>query len=151
MQRELKILRSLLPVSLLLYSFTTPSECRGEIDPGRNYFSVPGLDVIVFDDIYPDGHQTGVTIIQHGRRVAANGDLRLEPEPGQWSPMPVAAGERTIDAAAGTIRQSLHYPDPDKNGQGFNPIFYPDLKLDYTVTVAAARGDRLAPVPNTLH
>src|SRR5690606_5004237 len=38
-----------------------------ELDPEREYFSAPGLDVIVFDDIYPDGHQTGVTIVQHGR------------------------------------------------------------------------------------
>ena len=109
-----------------------------ELDPEREYFSAPGLDVIVFDDIYPDGHQTGVTIVQHGRRVAANGDVRLEPEPGQWSPMPVSAGERTIDAATGTIRQSLRYPDPSKNGRGFNPIFYPDLELDYSVSVSPA-------------
>ena len=47
------------------------------------YFEAPGLNVTVFADIYPDGHQTGVTVIQHGVRVAANGDLRLEPSPGQ--------------------------------------------------------------------
>ncbi|MCP6335800.1 hypothetical protein NL449_27665, partial [Klebsiella pneumoniae] len=43
----------------------------------KNYFAMQGLNVTVFSDIYPDGHQTGVTIIQHGSRVAANGDLRL--------------------------------------------------------------------------
>jgi endoglucanase len=112
-----------------------------ELDQEREYFTAPGLDVIVFDDIYPDGHQTGVTIVQHGRRVAANGDLRLEPEPGQWSPMPVSAGKRTVDAMTGTIRQALRYPDPDKNGRGFNPIFYPDLELDYSVSVTAAGGN----------
>lgn len=105
------------------------------------YLTSPGLDVIVFDDIYPDGHQTGVTIVQHGRRVAANGDLRLEPEPGQWSPMPVSAGDRSIDEATGAIRQALRYPDPAKNGRGFNPIFYPDLELDYSVTVTPAGGN----------
>ena len=47
----------------------------------RGYFAGPGLNVIVFDDIYPEGHQTGVTVIQHGRRVAANGDVRLEVGP----------------------------------------------------------------------
>ena len=52
----------------------------------KNYFAMQGLNVTVFSDIYPDGHQTGVTIIQHGSRVAANGDLRLEVSPGQWSP-----------------------------------------------------------------
>lgn len=106
----------------------------------RGYLTEPGLDVIVFDDIYPDGHQTGVTIIQHGSRVAANGDLRLEPEPGQWSPMPVSAGERAIDRASGTITQRLSYPDPAKNGTGFNPIFYPDLALTYQVRVTPADG-----------
>jgi hypothetical protein len=34
------------------------------------YFEAPGLNVTVFADIYPDGHQTGVTVIQHGVRVA---------------------------------------------------------------------------------
>ena len=43
---------------------------------------VQGLNVMVFDDFYPEGHQGGLTIIQHGTRVAANGDVRLEPTPG---------------------------------------------------------------------
>jgi endoglucanase len=107
----------------------------------KGYLTAPGLDVIVFDDIYPDGHQTGVTVIQQGTRVAANGDLRLEPEPGQWSPMPAAVGKHVVDPATGTITQALSYPDPSKNGQGFNPIFYPDLKLGYRVHVAPAGGN----------
>lgn len=106
----------------------------------EGYLTTHGLDVIVFDDIYPDGHQTGVTIIQHGTRVAANGDLRLEPEPGQWSPMP-AGGKRSVDRATGTITQALAYPDASKNGKGFNPIFYPDLALGYQVHVAPAGGN----------
>ena len=105
----------------------------------HGYLTRPGLDVIVFDDIYPDGHQTGVTVIQHGLRVAANGDIRLEAEPGQWSPMP-KGGERKIDPASGTITQSLSFPDPDKNGKGFNPIYYPDLQLSYDVRVAPEPG-----------
>jgi endoglucanase len=133
--------RSPLLVLPLLLAGAGPDEgARLKLGP-RGYLTEPGLDVIVFDDIYPDGHQTGVTIIQHGSRVAANGDLRLEPEPGQWSPMPVSAGKRVIDAATGTITQALSYPDPSKNGRGFNPIFYPDLKLDYRVRVTPAGGD----------
>jgi endoglucanase len=106
----------------------------------QGYLTKPGLDVFVFTDIYPDGHQTGVTIIQHGVRVAANGDLRLEPAPGQWSPMP-ASGERQVDAATGTVTQKLRYPDPTKNAKGFNPIFYPDLDLGYSVHVTPAGGN----------
>lgn len=106
----------------------------------RGYFAVPGLNVIVFSDFYPDGHQTGVTIVQHGQRVAANGDIRLEASPGQWSPMP-KNGERTVDAAAGRITQAAHFPDETKDAKGFNPIFYPDLELDYKVHVTALEGN----------
>lgn len=102
----------------------------------KNYFSMPGLDVTVFSDIYPDGHQTGVTIIQHGSRVAANGDVRLEISPGQWSPVP-AGGSLEVDKTHNRISQTMSYPDATKDKKGFNPINYPDLKLTYKVNVIA--------------
>ncbi len=102
----------------------------------KDYFEMQGLNVTVFSDIYPDGHQTGVTVIQHGSRVAANGDLRLEISPGQWSPVPVG-GKQTVDKKTQTITQSLSYPDPSKDRKGFNPIIYPDLKFTYDVKVTA--------------
>jgi len=102
----------------------------------KGYFAKQGLNVMVFSDFYPDGHQTGVTVVQHGTRVAANGDLRLEVSPGQWSPMPLTdPKQRVVDEKSQTISQTLHYPDPPRDGKGFNPIFYPDLKLDYRVSV----------------
>lgn len=100
----------------------------------QEYFSMPGLDVTVFADVYPDGHQTGVTVIQHGIRVAANGDLRLEASPGQWSPVPKST-TRVVDTQAAQVTQNLVYPDPGKNRKGFNPIEYPDLKFSYQVRV----------------
>jgi hypothetical protein len=106
----------------------------------KGYFARPGLNVMVFSDYYPEGHQTGVTIVQHGKRVAANGDLRLEASPGQWSPVPLV-GERTVDAKSRTITQSLSYPDPSKNRKGFNPVFYPDLQLGYKVRVTPLSGN----------
>lgn len=106
----------------------------------KGYFARPGLNVMVFNDFYPDGHQTGVTVVQHGSRVAANGDLRLEPSPGQWSPIPLN-GERTVDAKTNTITQAASYPDPTKDRKGFNPIFYPKLKLDYRVHVTPLQGN----------
>ena len=41
-------------------------------------FQEPGVDIMAFDDIYPEGHQGGVCIIMNGHRVATNGDIRLE-------------------------------------------------------------------------
>jgi endoglucanase len=106
----------------------------------KGYFAEPGLNVMVFSDYYPEGHQTGVTIVQHGTRVAANGDLRLSPSPGQWSPLPKTVS-RSVDTAANTISQTLVYPNAETNGHGFNPVFYPDLKLDYRVSVTPLAGD----------
>jgi len=66
------------------------------------YFEMPGLNVIVFQDYYPGGHQGGITIIQNGERVAANGDIRMGGA--------ATVGPKTVDKAAGTIRTQLNYP-----------------------------------------
>jgi len=76
------------------------------------YFEAPGLSVLVYHDFYPEGKQGGVEIIQHGERVAANGDVRLEPAPGQWSSVP-KAGKREVDRDKGTVRVPLSFPDHD--------------------------------------
>jgi endoglucanase len=102
------------------------------------YFHKQGLDVTVFSDYYPEGHQSGVTIIQHGTRVAANGDLRLEPSPGQWSPVP-KPGERTVDVENQRITQVLAYPDPARDRRGTNPVIYPDLAFTCQVHVTAGK------------
>jgi hypothetical protein len=122
-------------VALASTAFAAPDLRLNEM----GYFAEPGLNVMSFSDYYPDGHQSGVTIIQHGVRTAANGDLRLETSPGQWSPMP-ATGGRTVDAATQTITQRLSFPDPSKDRTGFNPIVYPDLKLGYSVIVTPLEG-----------
>src|SRR5215203_583999 len=52
------------------------------------YLEYNGVNVMLAHDFYPEGHQGGVGIIQNGLRTATNGDLRLEPTPGQWEPIP---------------------------------------------------------------
>ncbi len=98
----------------------------------QGYFERPGINVMVGQDYYPEGHQGGLSIIMHDERVASNGDVRLEPAPGQWSPIP-KPGNRQVDQAKQEIRAQLAYPDPDRDRKGFNPIIYPDLKMSYTV------------------
>jgi hypothetical protein len=98
------------------------------------YLEMPGLDVMLAHDYYPDGHQGGVSVIQNGRRVATNGDLRLDRTPGQWSPVP-KVGKREVDRASGEIRVRAEFPDEAKDRKGFNPIVYPDLRFAYTVRV----------------
>jgi hypothetical protein len=100
----------------------------------QEYLEMRGLNVMLAHDYYPEGHQGGVGVIQNGQRVATNGDLRLEPTPGQWQPTPVV-GPRQVDRKAQEISVHLSYPDYSKDHKGFNPINYPDLKLGYAVKV----------------
>jgi endoglucanase len=72
------------------------------------YFDRPGLSVLVFHDYYPEGKQGGIEIIQHGERVAANGDVRLESAPGQWGMLPVV-GKRSVDRAANRAEVPLRF------------------------------------------
>lgn len=106
----------------------------------KEYFHSRGLDITVFSDYYPEGHQSGLTIIQHGIRVAANGDLRLEPSPGQWSPVP-KGGHREVNYEEQRISQTLWFPDSSKNQVGFNPVIYPDLRFSYKIHVTALPGN----------
>lgn len=101
------------------------------------YFKNRGVDVMAFDDIYPEGHQGGVSVIMNGHRVATNGDIRLEATPGQWQPVPKQLS-RTLDA--NSITATLCYPDSSRHLTGFNPMIYPDLNLKYTVRTES-KGD----------
>jgi endoglucanase len=98
------------------------------------YLEMPGLNVMLAHDYYPEGHQGGVGIIQNGLRVATNGDIRLERTPGQWQPVP-KVGKRMVDRATSEISVRAEYPDDSRNRRGFNPIDYPDLRFAYTVRV----------------
>lgn len=100
----------------------------------NGYFRNRGVDVMAFDDIYPEGHQGGVCVIMHGNRVATNGDIRLEETPGQWQPVPKQRN-RKADTTENTITAWLSYPDSARHFQGFNPMIYPDFEFNYTVTV----------------
>ncbi len=127
---------------LLIVSCSTNNHNQNKlVINDKNYFELPGLNIMVFEDIYPEGHQGGVGIIQQGVRVATNGDLRLEPTPGQWSPIP-KVGKRTVDRDANEISVKLWYPDSSINRKGFNPVIYPDLRFTYTVNVKG-EGDEI--------
>lgn len=105
-----------------------------QLDTTTGYFRNGGVNVMAFDDIYPVGHQSGVSIIMHGHRVATNGDIRFEQTPGQWQPVP-KQGERKLNEAENTISTILSYPDFAGHLTGFNPMIYPDFQFEYEVKV----------------
>jgi mannose/cellobiose epimerase-like protein (N-acyl-D-glucosamine 2-epimerase family) len=103
----------------------------------QEYLENQGVNVMLAQDYYPEGHQGGVGIIQQGQRVATNGDIRLDPTPGQWSPKP-KVGKRSVDKLNQQISVEMSYPDPANDRKGFNPIIYPDLHCSYVVRVMPA-------------
>ncbi len=103
----------------------------------QEYLEYGSVNVMLAHDFYPESHQGGVGVIQNGLRVATNGDLRLEPTPGQWQPTP-KVGKRVIDKATGEVSVRMEYPNEEINRKGFNPIVYPDLKFSYNVRVQPA-------------
>ena len=120
-----------------------PGKCIGQnaginrgfrLDANAGYFRNMGVDVMAFSDFYPEGHQSGVTIIMHGNRVATNGDIRFEQTPGQWQPVPKLISRET-DESANLITTTLCYPDPSRHLKSFNPMIYPDFEFTYKVTV----------------
>ena len=119
-----------------IYSIATFAQKKDLTLNESGYFEIPGLNVMVFDDFYPEGHQGGVSVIQFGTRVLSNGDVRLEPTPGQWAPVP-KVGERIVDKENNTITVELSYPDSSKDRKGFNPIIYPNLKFNYIIKTEA--------------
>lgn len=133
------MMKYLSTLPIIFFAVTLQAQQSLELNE-QGYFRMDGLDVTVFSDYYPEGHQSGVTIIQHGNRVAANGDLRLEPSPGQWSPVP-KGGARQVDPLNRSITQTLWFPDSSKNRRGFNPVIYPDLTFAYRVRVSAVEGN----------
>ena len=123
---------------LIVLSATSLNAQEFKLCP-EGYFRQEGVDVIAFNDSYPEGHQSGVCIIMNGARVASNGDFRFEATPGQWQPAP----KRLTREVAGNLdRTTLAYPDSSRHLTGKNPMVYPDAVIQYTVT-AKAVGDHI--------
>lgn len=78
-----------------------------------NYFETRGLNYFVFnnkyDAMFDDSKVSAVEIIHHGLRTATNGDVRLNPAPGQWDKLPKFI-DRSVDKAAKRIDVKLEYP-----------------------------------------
>lgn len=113
---------------------TSFNEQGFKLKESTGYFQNKGVDVMAFDDIYPEGHQSGLSIIMHGNRVATNGDIRFEQTPGQWQPVP-KQNKRELDIKENQITTRLSYPDSSRHLKGFNPMIYPDFEFDYKVIV----------------
>ena len=78
-----------------------------------SYFETRGLNVLVFSNYYGvfnDEKLSGVELIHHGVRTATNGDVRLNPTPEQWDPIP-KFNRRDVNKNNNSITAYLSYPN----------------------------------------
>jgi endoglucanase len=109
-----------------------------------DYFETQGLSVIayqnLFHPVFRDQKLGGIEIILHGERIATDGEVRLEPTPEQWDPVPTLAGRKRGPASDQIICSSG----------------YPELGLSYRLEITAeGEGFRVAvhldkPLPEKL-
>ncbi len=110
----------------------------------QDTFETQGLSVIVhqntFHPVFRDEKIAGIQIILHGDRIATDGEVRLQPTPEQWDPVPMY-----------TERKRGPAPDQLIVSSG-----YPELPLTYRLEITAEdQGFRVAvhldrPLPDAL-
>ena len=61
-------------------------------------YEASAVAVLFYHNVYEEGRQGGLEMLQRGVRVAGNGNLRLGPAPDQWDVLP-KKGERQVGAA----------------------------------------------------
>ncbi|MDR2292787.1 MAG: glycoside hydrolase family 9 protein [Prevotellaceae bacterium] len=94
------------------------------------YFEKHGFNILVFsnmyDNLFDDSKISAIEIIHHGIRTATNGDVRLNPTPGQWDPIAKFV-DRKVDRENNRIEVTMNFTACD---------------FQYTL-VAEAKGDGL--------
>jgi endoglucanase len=74
----------------------------------------------------------------HGKRVASDGDLRLDADLSGGMPISGQADIK-VDVPGNQITAKIVYPDPDKNKYTLLPVKYPDLDLKYNIKVHGSK------------
>ena len=85
------------------------------VGSGNNrYFSDDGFNVFMynttFSGVFGDQHNGAVELVQNGRRIATNGDIRLLPTPEQWDSSQPAAKRGTRTFAEDNITVNMTLP-----------------------------------------
>jgi endoglucanase len=95
-----------------LFAITAAQAQALQLSPDQT-LEGPGLSVIVeqnhFSPIFFDEKNAGIQIVMHGERIATDGEVRLNPTPEQWDPVPIF-GERTLGEGPWPDRRAIELP-----------------------------------------
>ena len=75
-------------------------------------YEAPSVVILFYHNVYEEGKQGGLEIIQQGTRIAGNGNLRLFPAPGQWDTRPENGEPHTTEDGT-TLVVACNYPHQD--------------------------------------
>ena len=130
--------------TVVLAMWTLPCAADGLHLNALDYFQMQGLSVLAYQNtfhpVFRDQKLGGIEIIQHGERIATDGEVRLEPTPEQWDPVPA-------------LKERRRGSQPD---QLIAFSGYPDCSLSYRLEITAeGEGFRVAvdldrPLPGDL-
>lgn len=115
----------------------------------------PEASLLIYHNAYPEGKQGGLEIIQHGERVATNGDLRMETAPGQWSAMPRVTW-REANAEKLQVTVGLEFPQTgvsyrvDTRAEGDAVLIQVDLDQPLSAEWNGKAGFNLELLPSNL-
>ncbi|WP_193161939.1 glycoside hydrolase family 9 protein [Microbulbifer hainanensis] len=101
-------------LAALISCATLPATAQQLALNDSDYFAARGANVLVFSNppggTFNDAKTSGVEIIQHGVRVATNGDVRLQPTPEQWDPLGEMV-KRNVQREGRRIDVTMRYRD----------------------------------------
>jgi endoglucanase len=118
-----KLVLTLLSIASMAFVFSGCNQPSHTADALKlndlEYFEARGLNILVFNNWYDvnffdDSKLSGIEIIHHEVRTATNGDVRLNPTPEQWDPIPQLV-RRKVNKETNSIEALLTYPDYDFN------------------------------------
>jgi endoglucanase len=75
-------------------------------------YETPSVVILFYHNVYEEGKQGGLEIIQQGTRIAGNGNLRLNHAPGQWDMRPDNGTPQSKDDGK-SLMVSCNYPHQD--------------------------------------
>jgi hypothetical protein len=106
---------TLIAFSFVLLCGTGVAQVNDLLVNDTGYFENRGFNVFVFNNkygLFGDEKASGIELVHHGVRTATNGDIRLEPTPGQWDAIPQFI-RREVNRKANTIEAFLKYAETD--------------------------------------
>lgn len=108
-------LKALFPLLVLITSVICAEENKLKLNE-LDYFETQGFNALIYASTYngnfDDAKMAGIEFIHHGVRTVTNGDVRLNPTPEQWDPIPEFI-DRKIDPEDQSITALVKYAEYD--------------------------------------